>query len=354
MMHLKLNYILFSLCVLSTNNYVFSELITLTAIGAATAIGGASLFKWGPLIKDNTICRYMECCNEAYIPYDLEKLKQSFEQKLIGQPLAGELVNILRAHKEAMLDGSKPNKKALVISIHGLSGVGKNYASTLIAEALYKEGMHSKFVKVFMGSTDFDCTDVQKSREKFITIIRKMVNACRKPLIIIDEIHHMCPSVLDAIKPMVDHHHAVDGVDFRDSVFIFISNTGGKEIADNLLDLYVQGVKRNSVEFNQFEPTIRRIAYRQGGFEKAAIVAHHLIDHYIPFLPLEQYHIDLCAMAAFRDNGILQPTEEMLDDAFSVITYGPTESQPIFANNGCKRFTKHIPYVIEKHKQKNK
>lgn len=36
----------------------------------------------------------------------------------------------------------------------------------------------------------------------------------------------------------------------------------------------------------------------------------------------------------------------------SVITYGPTEDQAIFANNGCKRFTKHIPYVVKKHKQK--
>lgn len=39
-------------------------------------------------------------------------------------------------------------------------------------------------------------------------------------------------------------------------------------------------------------------------------------------------------------------------DALSVITYGPTEDQPIFANNGCKRFTKQIPYVIQKHNPK--
>ncbi|KAI8429648.1 hypothetical protein MSG28_000229 [Choristoneura fumiferana] len=90
---------------------------------------------------------------------------------------------IIHAHKEAYLSEMKSNRKALVISLHGWSGVGKNYAATMIAEALYKKGIESK-------------------------------------------------------------------------------------------------------------------------------------------------------------------------DAMTVITYGPTEEQPIFANNGCKRFTKHIPYVVQKYKAK--
>lgn len=52
----------------------------------------------------------------------------------------------------------------------------------------------------------------------------------------------------------------------RNSIFIFISNIGGKEIANNLLDLYDQGVKRNEVDFHNFEPIIRRTAYSTGFF----------------------------------------------------------------------------------------
>ncbi|KAI8429649.1 hypothetical protein MSG28_000229 [Choristoneura fumiferana] len=77
---------------------------------------------------------------------------------------------IIHAHKEAYLSEMKSNRKALVISLHGWSGVGKNYAATMIAEALYKKGIESK-----------------------------------------------------------------------DSIFIFISNIGGGEIASTLLDLYAQG-----------------------------------------------------------------------------------------------------------------
>lgn len=45
-----------------------------------------------------------------------------------------------------------------------------------------------------------------------------------------------------------------------------MSNIGGKEIAMNLLDLYSQGIKRNEVEFHNFEPIIRRISYSTGMF----------------------------------------------------------------------------------------
>lgn len=48
-----------------------------------------------------------------------------------------------------------------------------------------------------------------------INKINELVRSCPVSLIIFDEIHDMCPSVLDAIKPMLDHHHAVDGVDYR-------------------------------------------------------------------------------------------------------------------------------------------
>ncbi|XP_047541419.1 torsin-1B isoform X2 [Vanessa atalanta] len=270
---------------------------------------------------------------------------------MFGQPLVNEISNILEAHKN-LYNSSKGSKKALVLSLHGWSGVGKNYAATMIAEALYKKGMQSKYVKLFMGKKDFDCSDVQKTQIDLINKVNELVRNCPASLIIFDEIHEMCPSILDAIKPMLDHHHAVDGVDYRNTIFIFISNIGGKEIVSNLLDLYSQGIKRNDVDFHNFEPIIRRAAYSTGGFEKSSTIAQHLIDHYIPFLPLEQHHVEMCALAEFRAHGIYHPTEEMMADALSVITYGPTEEQPIFANNGCKRFTKQIPYVILKHKSK--
>lgn len=91
-------------------------------------------------------------------------LKVSLSQKMFGQPLVNELVNILVAHKESIKDVNRQNKKALVISLHGWSGVGKNYAASMIADAIYAKGMQSSFVKMFMGKKDFDCSDMEKSK----------------------------------------------------------------------------------------------------------------------------------------------------------------------------------------------
>lgn len=52
-------------------------------------------------------------------------------------------------------------------------------------------------------------------QQELITTINRIVKQCPTSLIIFDEIHDMCPSVLDVIKPMLDHYHAVDEVDYR-------------------------------------------------------------------------------------------------------------------------------------------
>lgn len=326
-----------------------SEPITISLVGSAIVLA-SGLYKWDTL-KDATYCKFTECCNDYHIPFDVQKLRDSLSQRMFGQPLVNELFNIISAHKEN-INESNGNKKALVISLHGWSGVGKNFASTMIAEAIYRKGMQSNYVKLFMGKKDFDCYELEKKKQMLVNTLNTLVKKCPKSLIIFDEIHHMCPSVLDTIIPMLDHHSAVDEVDYRNTIFIFISNIGGHEIATKLLELYEKGVTRSEVEFRDFEPIIRRTAYFQGGFEKAAAIAHHLIDHYVPFLPLEQHHVEMCALAEFKANGVEKPSKKMMADALTVITYGPSETQAIFANNGCRRFTRHIPYVIKKHTRK--
>lgn len=46
-----------------------TEFITMSFIGSAVLASG--WYKWD-ILKDNTYCRYAECCNDRYIPYDVE------------------------------------------------------------------------------------------------------------------------------------------------------------------------------------------------------------------------------------------------------------------------------------------
>lgn len=63
-----------------------------------------------------------------------------------------------------------------------------------------------------------------------------------------------------------NYNNIIQYLFYRNSIFIFISNIGGHEIASNLLDLYEEGVKRDEVAFHNFEPIIRRTAYHQGKY----------------------------------------------------------------------------------------
>lgn len=88
-------------------------------------------------------------------------LHDDMKAKLYGQHLAVDVVGKL---VEGHIHAHHPSK-ALVLSFHGTTGVGKNYVSTMIADRLYKRGMESKFVKLYIATVDFQSKeDVSKYR----------------------------------------------------------------------------------------------------------------------------------------------------------------------------------------------
>ncbi len=72
-------------------------------------------------------------------------------ENLFGQPLVQKtLVNALKGHYEL---ANPP--KALVLSLHGGTGTGKNHAAYIVAKNLYKNGLESDFVRLFSATNHF-------------------------------------------------------------------------------------------------------------------------------------------------------------------------------------------------------
>ena len=42
-----------------------------------------------------------------------------------------------------------------MLSFHGWTGTGKNYVAKFIAESLFKKGLKSDFVKIFISTVNF-------------------------------------------------------------------------------------------------------------------------------------------------------------------------------------------------------
>jgi len=89
-------------------------------------------------------------------------------RKLYGQHLAADVVgSLVESHTE---EGNQP-AKALVLSFHGWTGVGKNYLSTMIANRLYRRGLQSKFVKMYIATVDFQSNrDVDSYKVSKLTV----------------------------------------------------------------------------------------------------------------------------------------------------------------------------------------
>lgn len=61
---------------------------------------------------------------------------------------------------------------------------------------------------------------------------------------------------------------------------------------------------RSETRLSDFDAILQRAAYNvEGGLQKSPMISSHLIDHFIPFLPLQQEHVTQCISAEFKNQG---------------------------------------------------
>lgn len=180
-----------------------------------------------------------------------------------------------------------PPQKALTLSFHGWPGSGKNFVTNIIIEHLYAAGAKSNFVHQFIGRIHFPLESkvaqyqvcfimnynfVVKNMVKFYfqenlqEWIKTNVSRCPQQIFVFDEVDKIPPQVLNSIKPMIDYHKYVDKVDYRKSIFIFLSNTGANIINQRLLELWHEtGIKREDLKLHHFESLISKGAFNEEG-----------------------------------------------------------------------------------------
>ncbi|EAT44169.1 AAEL004448-PA [Aedes aegypti] len=305
------------------------EPVTVSVVAGLTGLVSSAGWFGKDFLLDNTYCKFTECCRKPYIKADVAALKASLKGSLYGQHIVQDvLVNAIGAH----YDNIENSRKPLVMSFHGTPGTGKNYVSDFVAAALYKNGISSKFVYKYTAS-DLD-TDLAAS-------VKQTVKNCPYSLFIFDEIERMPTGVFDSIVSLLDHHSALKGFDFTKSIFIFLSNSAGIEIAKKLKSLMDDGSYRDQTKLSDFERIAELAAYNLiGGLYRSGVIESHVIDHFVPFLPLEPRHVLLCIKKELQLQQCPETSEndikKIMDEA---MTPDKTEQ---FSNNGCKRLSKKV------------
>lgn len=313
------------------------------------------------------------------------ELDEIFNKELYGQEMAQHvIINALRAH----LTSNNPSK-ALVMSFHGPPGTGKTYISQMIAKFLYKKGDQSKFYHFFNGRNDFPLQDKVNeykvyfyyyykiifesnmykfnvnimiyyftTQDELYKIIINSLQKCERSMFVFDEVDKMPEGVLNVLVPFFDYNtwikswRLASSINARKAIYIFLSNTGSSRITQRLLTLWEEGRQRHTTKLQDFENLISVGAFNErGGFYHSDTIDSNVIDHYIPFLPLEEVHVKKCLNKIFIDRGI-HPTNEMIEEALSYVIFGPPPHN-IYATTGCKRLEQKVGTIIyanKKHK----
>ena len=81
-----------------------------------------------------------------------------------------------------------------------------------------------------------------------------------------------------------------------------------------------------------------------GGFAQSELMSGHLVDFFVPFLPLEYRHVKLCARDAYVARG-LEPDEATLDEVAKAMLYVPREER-LFSAQGCKSIPQRINFFL--------
>ncbi|XP_048033519.1 torsin-1A-like isoform X1 [Megalobrama amblycephala] len=281
------------------------------------------------------------------LTFDPERLKADLRQSLYGQHIASAVV---KKSLSSFMADKNPNKP-LVLSFHGSTGTGKNHVTKIIARNIYKKGENSKHFHTFISEHHFPRRDhLHIYSEQLKQWIHGNVSSFPRSMFIFDEMDKMNPQLINTIKPFLDYNTRVDGVSFHNAIFIFLSNVGGNVINDMALDFWRKGKNREEMWMNNKELEIKISQNifndENSGFQHSTIIDHHLVDHYIPFLPLELKHVRKCVEAEMDHLNITRNTE-LADKVASDMPFFPKEEK-VFAVKGCKSVRqKLVMYVDE-------
>lgn len=212
----------------------------------------------------------------------------------------------------------------------------------IIANHIYKKGINSAYVHRLISGIDFphpNNIDVYKNALREMIIHNTKI--CERSMFIFDEMEKMPPGVADVLKPFLDYHPVVQGVDYRKNVFVFLSNTVGDGINKETLRHFTSGLPREDITSKQMEKILSIGSFNlKGGLKDSDLILSGLVDFFVPFLPMEKNHVKECIRAEMRRrNETIQ--ESIVTEVADELEYFPKNSG-LFSSTGCKQVAKKL------------
>ncbi|UJR09216.1 hypothetical protein I4U23_013464 [Adineta vaga] len=255
-----------------------------------------------------------ECCSKQWVPKNMTELDLRLKDHLMGQPLAHDLIlNSISSH----INTENPSK-ALVLSLHGSTGTE------------YKDRIKKD--------------------------IEKATSACQHATFVFDEVDKMPVQLLETILYYIDFHTPTyaQPIDFRKTIFIFLSNTGGKDINIIAQNNHFSSIERRDYNITEFQRALANAAFSEaGGLWHASLINRHLVTFFVPFLPLEHSHVRTCIQ---RQLDLARESEEydynksdndIVNNVLDLIEFAPPETL-LYSVSGCKKVQQKLDFILER------
>ena len=97
--------------------------------------------------------------------------------------------------------------------------------------------------------------------------------------------------LIDVLKPFLDHYPPDEGkIDYRQSIFIFLSNTRDHLINNAVLKHWKDEKEREDIKIKVMDKVINlRESNNKGGFWHSSLTGKNLLDYFIPSMPMENF-----------------------------------------------------------------
>lgn len=282
-------------------------------------------------------------CLDGEFSKNISGIGNTLKAELYGQHIAQKLVTAaLKSHFDKH-DALKP----LVFSFHGRTGIGKNFVSNIITEHFFKRKTLSPFVHKFIIPLHFPHeSEVKSYNKQLLEWIRGNVSQCRKGgLFIFDEMDKIHPGMMRAIKnAILDYRGKGTSAGYKNMVFIFLSNSGGQAINDHVLKHVLDGKFRETLTLSELENIFHGIVKHNPGVWFADLLKSEVIDHLVPFLPLERTHVKQCIRSDLTKKGF--PVKEaIVREIADQMDYFP-HGYEFFSVSGCKKVSSRVDVIM--------
>ncbi|KAM5299318.1 prosalusin isoform 3-T3 [Ctenodactylus gundi] len=237
--------------------------------------------------------------------------------------------------------------KPLVLSLHGWTGTGKSYVSSLLAQYLFQGGLRSPHVHHFSPIMHFPHpSHIERYKKDLKHWVQGNLTACGRSLFLFDEMDKLPPGLMEVLRPFLGSSWVVYGTNYRKAIFIFISNTGGEQINQVALEAWRSHREREEISLQELEPVVSRamLDNPHHGFWRSGIVEEHLLDAVVPFLPLQRHHVRHCVLSELAQLG-LEARDEVVQAVLDSTTFFPDEER-LFSSNGCKTVASRIALFL--------